>query len=148
VTLPPIRHRVYVAREHEAVYRALTDPAELDTWFTTRSRIDLRPGGTIEFEWRAFGVDHVDVRDGGPILDVVPNRRLAFQWQPASHPTTATISLEPKGPGTVVTLVEDGYEDTPHDLSAYVEVAVGWGEALTLLKFYLEHRITYGQVPA
>jgi hypothetical protein len=26
--------------------------------------------------------------------------------------------------------------------------ATGWGEALTLLKFYLEHGLTYGAVPA
>ena len=28
-----------------------------------------------------------------------------------------------------------------------MECAAGWGEALTLLKFYLEHGVTYGEVP-
>ena len=28
-----------------------------------------------------------------------------------------------------------------------MECATGWGEALALLKFYLEHGVVYGEVP-
>ena len=50
--------------------------------------------------------------------------------------------------GTVVTVTESGHTASPKDLEALVECASGWGEALTLLKVYLEHGITYGEVPA
>ncbi len=32
-------------------------------------------------------------------------------------------------------------------MEALLSYACGWGEALTLLKFYLEYGITYGDVP-
>jgi hypothetical protein len=44
-------------------------------------------------------------------------------------------------------LVEQGYKQTTSSLQACLGCATGWGEALTLLKFYLEHGITYGTVP-
>jgi hypothetical protein len=47
----------------------------------------------------------------------------------------------------VVTVTESGHTTSPRDLEALVECASGWGEALTLLKVYLEHGITYGEVP-
>jgi hypothetical protein len=31
-------------------------------------------------------------------------------------------------------------------MEALVECAAGWGEALALLKMYLEHGVTYGRV--
>ena len=45
--------------------------------------------------------------------------------------------------GTVVKLKEYGYEDTEEGHRRCLECATGWGEALTLLKFYVEHGITY-----
>ncbi len=49
------------------------------------------------------------------------------------------------GEGTLVELVETGY--ILDDVNDLVGCAVGWGEAMTLLKFYLEKNITYGIVP-
>jgi hypothetical protein len=53
-------------------------------------------------------------------------------------PTKISFDLEEKFGGTVVTLKEVGYPNTPEGRSAMLECASGWGEALTLLKFYLE----------
>ena len=61
--------------------------------------------------------------------------------------TTVAFTLEPLGSGTKLTLNESGHTTSPKDLEALVDCAAGWGEALTLLKFYLEHGTTYGDVP-
>jgi hypothetical protein len=45
----------------------------------------------------------------------------------------------------VVHLTEKGYTNTPGGRRNMLECASGWGEALTLLKFYLEHGVTYTQ---
>jgi hypothetical protein len=43
--------------------------------------------------------------------------------------------------GTLVQLDEIGYVNTEHDIVACIDCAIGWGEALTLLKIYLEYGI-------
>ena len=40
-------------------------------------------------------------------------------------------------------LLEHGYQDTPSGRLAFADCATGWGEALKLLKFYLEHGVKY-----
>ena len=63
--------------------------------------------------------------------------------RPGASTTTVAFSLVPRGPDTVVQVQEWGHRPLPQDLAALVESAAGWGEALTLLKFYLEHGVTY-----
>ncbi|MFX0206756.1 MAG: hypothetical protein ACFFDT_12285 [Candidatus Hodarchaeota archaeon] len=45
--------------------------------------------------------------------------------------------------GTVVCVKEYGYADTVEGHHRCLECATGWGEALTLLKFYSEHGLRY-----
>ena len=86
------------------------------------------------------------MEDSGPVLEAEPDRKFAFQWSPGSHPTTVTFSLDKLGPGTLVNLVESGYNIDQDDLETLVDCAAGWGEVLTLLKYHLEHGVTYGEV--
>jgi uncharacterized protein YndB with AHSA1/START domain len=145
--VPDIEHIVYIHASPERVYKILTTGAGWDAWFTQGTTVDPGPGGQIRLRWQNFGAGHWTMEDGGPVLEAVPNRKFVFQWSPASTPTTVTITLEQQGPGTLVRLVESGYKLTDSDLAALVNCATGWGEALTLLKFYLEHGLTYGEVP-
>jgi uncharacterized protein YndB with AHSA1/START domain len=94
-----------------------------------------------------FGVDRFAGEDGGPVLEAVPPRRFVFQWTPGDTTTTVAFDLESRGSGTVVRVCETGHTTSQRDLEALAECAAGWGEALTLLKMYLEHGITYGPVP-
>jgi uncharacterized protein YndB with AHSA1/START domain len=71
-----------------------------------------------------------------------------FQWTPGDSTTTVAFDLEPRKDGTVLTVTERGHTTSRRDLEALVECAAGWGEALTLLKVYLEEGLTYGEVPA
>jgi uncharacterized protein YndB with AHSA1/START domain len=107
-----------------------------------------RGRGSITLRWVNFGAGYRTTEDGGPVVDVVANRRFAFQWSPAGHPTTVRFDLEERGPGTIVSVHEDGYLATSSDFAILVGCAVGWGEALTLLKYFLEHKVNYGSVPS
>jgi uncharacterized protein YndB with AHSA1/START domain len=147
VTLPPIRYSTYIQAPPRRVYETLTTASGWDAWFTQGTELDARPGGFIQLRWVNLGVDHSMGEDGGPVLEAVPSRRFVFQWTPGDSPTTVAFDLEPRGPGTVVRVTEAGHTTSQGDLEALVECAGGWGEALTLLKMYLEHGITFGPVP-
>jgi uncharacterized protein YndB with AHSA1/START domain len=129
----------------EQVYDALTTGPGLDSWFTSGSRVDPRPGGEIHFQWRNWGPDRINAEDNGQVLEARRPERFVFQWQPdnPSYTTTVEIAFEPVADGVVVRLKEHGYHDTPAGLRHMLGCASGWGEALTLVKFYTEHGLKY-----
>ncbi len=145
--IPPIRYRTYIDAAPERVYETITTGAGWDAWFTQGTEIDARPGGHIRFRWVDWAVDRYTTDAGGPVLDAEPPRRFVFQWTPGDSTTTILFDLQPRGSGTILSVEESGHSDSPRDLAALVECASGWGEALALLKMYLEHGVTYGQVP-
>lgn len=70
-----------------------------------------------------------------------------FRWPSHGLTTTVSFTLTSRGPDTLVELLETGYDSSEEGLAGLVECAGGWAEAVTLLKFYLEHGTTYGTVP-
>ncbi len=140
-----ITKSTFIRASREKVYDAMTMAAGLNGWFTTGAMVDARPGGEIRFRWKDWGPDHVTTEDGGPILEAQRPERFVFQWHPdnSSYATTVEINFEQAEHGTVIRLREHGYEDTSSGRKAMLACAGGWGEALTLLKFYLEHDLKY-----
>lgn len=96
--------------------------------------------------WVNFGAERMTTDDGGPVLEVQQNRKFAFQWQPGRVATTVSFELETRGAGTLVRMQESGH--SMDDVETAVYCAAGWGEALTLLKIWLEHGVTCSEVPA
>jgi uncharacterized protein YndB with AHSA1/START domain len=141
--IPPIRHSAYIDAPVELVYRTLTTSEGWDAWFTSGSEVDASPNGDVILKWVDFGPSRITTEDGGPVLEAEQNRRFVFEWEPGDTPTTVAFTLHRHEGGTILELEESGYET----MTSYTECAVGWGEALTLLKFYLEHGVTYGEVP-
>lgn len=147
INLPPIHYNTYIGVSPQQVYDTLTSAEAWDAWFTQGMEIDPRPGGRIRFRWENFKVDRYTSVADGPVLEADPAHRFVFQWTAGDTPTTIEFELEPLGPGTVLTVTESGHTSSPKDLAALVEWASGWGEAITLLKVFQEHNITYGPVP-
>jgi uncharacterized protein YndB with AHSA1/START domain len=146
-TLPNIEHITYINTSPELIYKTLTTGEGWDAWFTQGTEVDAKSGGYIRLRWQNFGAGHWATEDGGPVLEAEPNQKFVFQWSPGSSPTTVSIKLHKLGAGTLLKLVESGYSSSENDVAAFIGCATGWGEALTLLKFYLEHGVTYGEVP-
>lgn len=96
----------------ERVWRALTDPEELASWFPDETvDLDVRPGGDGWWRWKEHG--RYAVR-----FDVVePPRRLVWTWAreadtPVEEAATTTVEwvLEPREDGgTTVSLRESGF---------------------------------------
>lgn len=138
-----VRHATLVRAPRERVWQALTTGDGLDSWFTAGAEVDPRPGGRIVFRWRDWGVDRYTGEDAGSVREIEPPERFAFEWHPGgpTYATTVTLALEPVADGTVVRVVECGFADTAAGLHTLIGNATGWGEALTLLKFRLEHGV-------
>lgn len=135
-----IHHAVTIHATSDAVYDALTKPELLDGWFTTGSEIDARHGGHITFRWRDWSPDRVTAEDGGPVLAATPGKEFTFQW--GDPRTTIEIRLESEGDDTVLRLRQYGFPDSPEGLATLAEQGPGWGEAMTLLKFFVEHGLS------
>jgi len=140
-----IRYATFVRATPDRVYDAIATAQGLDGWFTVGATVDARPGGEIRFRWKEFGPDKVTGEDGGPILEAKRPERFVFQWHPdnASYATTVELNIEPTEGGTIIRLREFGYHDTASGLRAMLNCSAGWGEALTLWKYYVEHGIRY-----
>ncbi|MGZ4110752.1 MAG: SRPBCC domain-containing protein [Actinomycetota bacterium] len=100
---------VTITAPPEAVWVALTDPAELSSWFGAEADVDLRPGGSVRFRW----ADGVERR--GLVIEHDPPHRFAFRWRElramgsdlaASDPTVVEFVLEGTGGGTRVRVTE------------------------------------------
>jgi uncharacterized protein YndB with AHSA1/START domain len=140
-----ISHSTFIRVNPMQVYQALATPQGLDAWFTTGASVQVKKDGEIHFRWVNWGPHHISTEDGGPVLEAIPGERFIFQWHPdvPDYPTTVEINVTFKDGGTIVSLCEHGFADTPSGLQAMVDCATGWGEALTLLKFYLEYGLHY-----
>jgi uncharacterized protein YndB with AHSA1/START domain len=143
VSVPEIRMATLVRAPRERVYDALTRAEHLDAWFTAGAEVDPRPGGEMVWRWVEWGPDDVTAEDRGPVLEARRPERYVFQWHADIGPTTVEVDFEEHADGTVVRLRDHGYPWTPEGRSALLDCATGWGEALTLLKFYVEHDLSY-----
>jgi uncharacterized protein YndB with AHSA1/START domain len=143
--MPYINHRTYIKADKELIYKILTTSEGWNAWFTDNTFLKIYPDGTgdIKLRWIDYGIDKTTIEDGGKILESIPNRTFIFQWSPGESKTTVSFQLESYNDGTLVSLKETGYLNSEKDLNACIGCAAGWGEALTLLKVYVEHGIIY-----
>ena len=105
--------------------------------------LDPKPGGVCTFSWKDWGPDKYTLKAPGKVHEARRPSLFEFEWGSENKATTIRIELCAVDNGTVLTLTEEGYRDTPEGRAMILECASGWGEAITLLKFYIEHGITY-----
>jgi uncharacterized protein YndB with AHSA1/START domain len=143
---PEIRHSVFIRAPREKVWAAFTTPQGLDGWWGTRgSEIDLRPGGKLILRWRDWGAERDFNNDRDcVVVEVLPLKRLVFRWgETADAMTTVEFELEEREGGTLLRLREHGFAPTAKGRESFGGNSCGWGEAATLMKFYIEHGVRY-----
>jgi uncharacterized protein YndB with AHSA1/START domain len=118
-TLPEIRS-VIVEREiafpPEKIWRALTQPHLIEEWLMKN---DFKPVPDHRFkltaEWGS-----VDCR----VLEIEPNRTLAYTWDAYGLESTVTWTLTPAGSGTHLRMEQSGFR--PDQEQAYQGAKFGW----------------------
>ena len=144
-----LKHEVSFATQiraqPEEVYDAFATAEGLDAWFTTGTELDARPGGTIVLRWRNWGPENYTGEHAGPVLEAERPSRFSFRWlvDSGGYETTVEVDFEANDEGTLVRLLEHGYREGPDFQQDMLNRSSGWAQALTLLKFYVEHRVTY-----
>lgn len=138
-----ILHQTYIKASPEKVYSTLTTAEGWNAWFTDHTvlHLDESGAGKIILSWSNYGLKQEDIEDGGNILAAVPNKLFSFQWSPGKTQTTVKFELQDFREGTLLLVEDAGYSNSLEDLSVCIGCAVGWGEALALLKIYLEYGI-------
>ena len=138
-----VRFVVVVDAPRADVFRAWTDPEELQAWwgpgaFTTPSAsVDLRPGGRYELVMQPPGGDTRFVL-AGEYREVRPPERLVYTWRwevgvPDPRESLVTVEFRDLGARTEVVLVHDNFVG-PGPLEPYV---TGWESGLEKLAAYL-----------
>ncbi len=142
-----IVHTTIINAPIERVYDAVSTSQGLDSWFTQGAEVIRKVGGKIHFRWESNRSDVQGgvIEDGGKITEVDRPKHFAFQWHPDnnSYATNVHFELDESDKGTIIVVREYGFENTPKGRKALLSCATGWGEALTMLKYYLEHGIKY-----
>lgn len=91
-----IRREIELDAPPDEVWRALTDPDELEQWFANDVELEPEPGGEGLFRWDDGDERHAVVEE------VVPERRFVFTWDG----DRVEIELEEQPLGTRVIVVE------------------------------------------
>lgn len=119
------------------VYAAWTDPAQIRRWWgpdagpTTSAEADVRPGGRFSVIFNTE--DGEENNSLGKYLEVVPNKKLVFNWHWKSTPervSRVTVLFEAKDGGTELTLVHERFFDEA-ERDSHRE---GWNGALDKLE--------------
>lgn len=120
----------------ERVWEKLTDQAALAIWLTDFHFTEIKPGAS-------FTNGEGDEAESGEFVIVEQPRCFAFRWtaeQKRQGMTLVTFTLEPAEGGTLVTVVESGFERLEEDVlkSSFERNSKGWGFALAGLAELVE----------
>jgi uncharacterized protein YndB with AHSA1/START domain len=135
-----VRAVMEVAGSPEKVFRALTDPKELEQWWGSDDMYrtfgwvsDLRPGGERSCQARSPGREELSTVKG-EYLVIDPPKVLEFtwlaSWEPGSSPSNVRIELDPVPAGTRVTVVHSGLGAEKKRADGYGD---GWNRVLAWL---------------
>jgi uncharacterized protein YndB with AHSA1/START domain len=126
----------------ERVFRALTEPQQLEswwgsktTWWLEKAQVDARAGGKYRLAFRSADGNTASVE--GEFEIVEPPRRIVQTWQASMYPgltNRVEYRLEPISGGTRLTVIHSGLAGSPAALSDYEG---GWIEVLLKLVTFL-----------
>lgn len=120
-----LRFERLLRQEPARVWKALTEPDELATWFPDRIVVEeWRVGAKLEFQDANADIQPFD----GEVLAVEPNAFLEFRW----GTDTIRFEIEKHGSGTRLILV-----DTIDELGKAARDGAGWHLCLDALEHAL-----------
>lgn len=122
----------------ERVYRMWSDADTVRQWLSYEVRGSLLPGArsVLVFPRQRIEID---------VLEAQPDHRFKFRWNHVIEPglaTDVTISILPKGWGSVISLTDGPYEtDVEATLDEYARAIEIWAAGLTQLRASVDYSI-------
>jgi uncharacterized protein YndB with AHSA1/START domain len=141
-----IESEIEVDAPVEVVWNVITSPEHISAWFTDETELDLRPDGEGRFTWidKTGGRTH---SENLRIERVEPPYFFAFRWNypdgaepDETNAPLVEFSLEPRGDGTRLVLVESGIQGLSRSEeekdSYFREHTSGWATITERLRIY------------
>src|SRR6266849_1571396 len=131
-----IEKRVLLRAPRGRVWRALADAEAFGEWFGVKLKGSFAPGARLSGEVTHKGYEHVPFEI--TIERMEPERLFSWRWRPhtidpkidySAEPTTLVVfELEETAEGTMLTVVESGFDGIPltRRLEAYRGNEQGW----------------------
>ena len=136
-----IEKKVLLKAPRARVWRALTTPAEFGAWFGATLEGAFAEGKTVRGPITYPGYEHLTLEI---VIDrIQPERYFSFRWHPyaidpaadySSEPTTLVeFTLDEQDGGTLLTIVESGFDRIPaaRRADAFRMNEEGWTEQVT-----------------
>jgi uncharacterized protein YndB with AHSA1/START domain len=142
-----IEKQVRLSAPRARVWRALTDTREFGQWFGVNLSGAVVPGAKLRGPITSPGYEHVTFE--ATVEMVEPEKRFSFRWHPyaiepgvdySSEPTTLVVfTLEEVEGGTLLTVVESGFDKIPASrrAKAFEMNSKGWAIQMENIKRYL-----------
>lgn len=135
-----IEKRIELQAPVSRVWRALVDHREFGTWFRVALEEPFVLGKSTRGRVTYPGYEHI-------VMELVveklePERLFAFRGRANEHvpyPTLVEFRLEPSGEGTLLTVVESGFDAIPPEQRAeiYRRNEHGWAEQIKNIEAYV-----------
>jgi uncharacterized protein YndB with AHSA1/START domain len=131
-----IEKRIVLRAPRAVVWRALTSAEEFGSWFGAKIAGPFVPGARLRGQVTHKGYEHLTLDI--TIERMEPERLFSWRWHPqtidqavddAADPTTlVTFELQDAPEGTLLTVVESGFDAIPlaHRANAYRRNEGGW----------------------
>jgi uncharacterized protein YndB with AHSA1/START domain len=130
------------------VWRALTDHREFGAWFQVKLDAPFEPGKESVGQITHPGYEHVTWRV--VVQRMEPERLFSMSWHPfaidptvdySSEPQTLIeFHLEPRGAGTLLTVIESGFDRIPahRRAEAFRANEGGWAQQMENIRRHVE----------
>jgi uncharacterized protein YndB with AHSA1/START domain/DNA-binding transcriptional ArsR family regulator len=148
---PSFVYTTYIATTPERLWRALTEPAFTERYWSTTFETDWTVGSTMT--WHNHGITIADTEQ--VVLEADPYRRLSYTWHSftpelaerfdrsdelrarlaAEHRSKVTFEIEREDDQVKLTVIHDGFEPGSRVLEM---ISGGWPRVVSGLKTLLE----------
>ena len=142
-----IEKRILLRAPRTRVWRALADAGAFGEWFGVKLKGSFAPGARLQGEVTHKGYEHVPFEI--TIERMEPERLFSWRWHPhaidpkidySAEPTTLVVfELEETADGTLLTVVESGFDGIPltRRLEAYRGNDQGWAAQMKAIERYV-----------
>jgi uncharacterized protein YndB with AHSA1/START domain len=147
VSTDRIEKRITLRAPRSRVWRAIANADEFGRWFGVKLNGAVAPGATLTGPITIKGYEHLTL--DLTVEKVEPERLISFRWHPnaidpnrdySSEPTTlVTFTLEDANGGTLLTVVESGFDSIPlaRRAEAFRGNDSGWAQQMVQIEQYL-----------
>jgi len=143
-----IEKQILIRAPRSRVWSAISEKSAFGTWFGVQLAAGpFVPGETVSGKILEKGYEHLDLEM--EVVDVIAEKTLSYRWHPlaidvnidySSEPTTlVTFTLEDADGGTLLRVVESGFDQIPlaRRDEAYRSNEGGWAEQMKRVERYV-----------